>query len=97
MNNDAFRRVNEALRQSESEKAKALFRDKKFNREKFFEDFISKYEIGKTFQDVTSYLNELDVEMTDDVQQSFKRLDTFLRDGVLLDSRRNKILILPNS
>ena len=48
------------------------FRDKKFNREKFFEDFISKYEIGKTFQDVTSYLNELDVEMTDDVQQSFK-------------------------
>ena len=96
LKNDIFRRVDEALTQSESEKAKALLRDRKFNREQFFEDFINGYEIGKTFQDVSSYLNEFDVEVTDDVQQSFKRLDTFLRDGVLLDSRGNKILTLPN-
>ena len=96
LKNDVFRRVDKALRQSESKKVKALLRDRKFNREQFFEDFINRYEIGKTFQDVSSYLNELDVEVTDDVQQSFKRLDTFLRDGVLLDSRGNKILTLPN-
>ena len=91
LKNYAFRRVHEALKQSESEKAKALLRDGKFNREQFFEDFISG-EIGKTLERVSLYLNKSGVEVTDDVRQSLNRLDSFLQDSVLLDSSGNKVL-----
>ena len=96
LKNDAFWRVYEVLKQSKSDKAKALLQDGKFHREKFFEDFING-EIGKTLEKVSSYLNESGVEMTDDVRQSLNRLDSFLQDSVLLDSSGNKVLTVQNS
>lgn len=95
LNNDAFRRVNEALTQSESEKAKALPRGEDF-RIQFFEDYIDGYESGKTFQEVCSFLNENEVEVTDGIRKSFNRIDTFLRDGVLRDHSGNQVLTVPN-
>lgn len=88
LNHNAFERVKEVLGQSEI--IEQCFAQ--IGVTPHFDPLCNGYEIGKTLEKVRSYLNEIDVEMADDIQYSFRRLDSFLQNGELLDISENKIL-----
>jgi len=57
--------------------------------------FYTRLSKGTSHQ-VSEFLTDLDVEMTDEIQQTFKRLDLFLGEGKYINIAGEHILTFPN-